>query len=94
MAPGIIRRRFGDKDGAPMPLDPQVPAPFEVIAVQDATVACDGGGGVLGHPRVFLTLVDGMVVCPYCSRTYVLRGSEAERRLAGGTAAAARDRAA
>ncbi len=47
-----------------MPFDPRVPAPFEVIAVQDATVACDGGGGALGHPRVFLTLVDGMVVCP------------------------------
>ena len=88
----MIRRRFGDKNGAPMPLDPHVPAPFEVIAVQDATVACDGGGGVLGHPRVFLTLVDGMVVCPYCSRTYVLKESEAERRLAA--AAAARDRAA
>ncbi|MCS6855136.1 MAG: zinc-finger domain-containing protein [Elioraea sp.] len=78
-----------------MPLDPHLPAPFEVIAVAEATVACDGGGGALGHPRVFLTLVDGMVVCPYCSRTFVLQGSEAERRLAGRSAAADhRDRAA
>lgn len=48
------------------------PSPTETITVTDTTVACDGGGGALGHPRVFLTLVDGRVVCPYCSRTYVL----------------------
>ena len=44
----------------------------ETITVSDTTVACDGGGGALGHPRVFLTLVDGRVVCPYCSRIFVL----------------------
>ncbi len=44
----------------------------ETVTVTETTVACDGGGGGLGHPRVFLTLVEGRVVCPYCSRTYVL----------------------
>ncbi len=35
------------------------------------SVACDGGGGALGHPRVYLELdVGGRVCCPYCSRTY------------------------
>jgi uncharacterized Zn-finger protein len=48
------------------------PPVAETITVSDATVACDGGGGALGHPRVFLTLVDGRVVCPYCSRIFVL----------------------
>jgi len=47
------------------------PPPAETITVTDAIVACDGGGGALGHPRVFLTLVGGRVVCPYCSRIFV-----------------------
>ncbi len=47
--------------------------PIEVIQVREDRVACDGGGGALGHPRVFLNLGDeGEVVCPYCSRKFVL----------------------
>ena len=30
--------------------------PEEIIEVETASVACDGGGGALGHPRVFLSL--------------------------------------
>ena len=45
---------------------------FETIHVDDRTVACDGGTIALGHPRVFLHIQDREVVCPYCSRTYVL----------------------
>jgi uncharacterized Zn-finger protein len=47
-------------------------APTEIIHVDDRVVACDGGDGPLGHPRVFLRIVDREVVCPYCSRLYVL----------------------
>lgn len=48
--------------------------PFEVIEVETTTVACDGGNGPLGHPRVFLTLSkEGEIECPYCSRLYVLK---------------------
>ena len=47
--------------------------PPDTIMVDSPVVACDGGGGPLGHPRVFLRLVDGRAVCPYCSRCYVLR---------------------
>ena len=44
----------------------------ETIAVTGPRVACDGGGGTLGHPRVWLTLgTDGEITCPYCSRRYV-----------------------
>jgi len=33
-----------------------------------------GGGGPLGHPRVYLNLGPaGSVVCPYCSRRFALR---------------------
>ena len=45
----------------------------EVIAVNDRTVACDGGTGALGHPRIFMTIVTDRVMCPYCSRIYVLK---------------------
>ena len=51
--------------------------PFETIHVDDAIVACNGGGGPLGHPRVYLNLsVSGKVECPYCSRLFV-RGTPA-----------------
>lgn len=51
---------------------------FETIEVSHVEVACDGGGGALGHPRVFLHIdheAGDKVVCPYCSRTYVLRAA-------------------
>lgn len=45
--------------------------PTETILVSTEVVACDGGDGPLGHPRVFLHLLGGDVVCPYCSRLFV-----------------------
>jgi uncharacterized Zn-finger protein len=48
--------------------------PVETIEVDHAPVGCDGGGGALGHPLVYLTLdAEGKVVCPYCSRVYALK---------------------
>ena len=44
----------------------------EIIHVDDRTVACDGGDGALGHPRVFLHIEGYEIICPYCSRLYVL----------------------
>ena len=45
----------------------------ETFTVTDATVACDGGGGALGHPAVYLKIGPSReIVCPYCSRHYVL----------------------
>ena len=49
------------------------PAPTEIIEVDQTTVACDGGDGALGHPRVFLHIEERSVMCPYCSRLYVLK---------------------
>ena len=48
---------------------------FEAIQVQVLDVACDGGGGTLGHPKVYLHIDPeiGSIVCPYCSRTYLLK---------------------
>ena len=47
--------------------------PPETVVVDRQDVSCDGGGGALGHPRVFLTLGrEGRVECPYCDRLFVL----------------------
>lgn len=54
--------------------------PPEVIKVKERIVACDGGEGPLGHPRVFLDLGDeGRVECPYCDRLFILEGGPADR---------------
>ena len=44
----------------------------EIIEVTTTTIGCDGGG-VLGHPTVYLKIGDaGEVICPYYSRQFVL----------------------
>ena len=46
----------------------------EVTEVDSEIVDCDGGGGALGHPRVWLnTRGTGAVDCPYCARRFVLK---------------------
>jgi len=61
----------------PVEADPKtksaVPPP-EVIEVDSTRVMCDGGGGALGHPRVYLEMGDeDCVECGYCDRRFVLR---------------------
>ena len=52
--------------------------PLETIHVDEDVVGCDGGGGALGHPLVYLTITtDGRVDCPYCGRRFVLTGEKA-----------------
>ena len=47
--------------------------PIETIIIENSTVSCDGGGGQLGHPRVYLTTgTKDRIQCPYCGRLYVL----------------------
>ncbi|MBF0374864.1 MAG: zinc-finger domain-containing protein [Alphaproteobacteria bacterium] len=52
----------------------------QAIVVETAKVACDGGGGALGHPMVYMTFAGkAEIVCPYCSRRYRLaEGAKAE----------------
>ena len=45
----------------------------ETILVETTVVACDGGGGALGHPRVWLKLDHGQAECGYCDRRYLLK---------------------
>lgn len=58
--------------------------PFETIYVQSQEVACDGGGGALGHPKVYLHIDTdkGNIMCPYCSRTYVIKLVAAHKKTA------------
>jgi uncharacterized Zn-finger protein len=52
--------------------------PIETIYVDTAVVACNGDGGPLGHPRVYLNLgPGGKIECPYCSRLFVKRDHHA-----------------
>jgi uncharacterized Zn-finger protein len=46
----------------------------EIVEVEDSRVACEGVGGALGHPKVYLEMGDAdFVVCPYCDRKFVLK---------------------
>jgi uncharacterized Zn-finger protein len=48
--------------------------PPETIEVESNVVACDGGEGPLGHPRVYLNMgAKRDVECPYCGRRFVLK---------------------
>lgn len=50
----------------------QVVLPPEEIVVSTKRVACDGGG-VLGHPLVYLDMGgENFVECGYCDRRFVL----------------------
>ena len=45
----------------------------QTISVETASVRCDGGGGPLGHPAVYLKFKgQAKIVCPYCSRKFIL----------------------
>lgn len=45
----------------------------ETVTVDTPRVACDGGGGALGHPMIYLSFGDKRdITCPYCSRHFKL----------------------
>ncbi|GIX13714.1 MAG: zinc-finger domain-containing protein [Paracoccaceae bacterium] len=50
----------------------EAPETEEVTATR---VSCDGGGGALGHPRVWLSIdpETGWVDCPYCDKRFILK---------------------
>jgi uncharacterized Zn-finger protein len=46
--------------------------PTEIIHVKTHAVSCDGGAGPLGHPKVYLRIATTQIMCPYCSRLFIL----------------------
>jgi uncharacterized Zn-finger protein len=64
-----------------MSTPPETPSPAapEVVVVHSHRIACDGVGGALGHPRVYLEMGgEPYVECPYCDRRFVMAGAGAE----------------
>ena len=46
----------------------------EIVEVEDTRVSCEGIGGALGHPKVYLEMGEkDFVECPYCDRRFVLK---------------------
>ena len=51
---------------------PGLPGEPELVRVTSRRFACDGGGGALGHPKVWYDLAgDEPLSCAYCSRRFV-----------------------
>ena len=46
----------------------------ETEIVSTFRVSCDGGGGALGHPRVWYSIPEdtGWIECGYCDKRFVL----------------------
>ncbi|HTX51738.1 MAG TPA: zinc-finger domain-containing protein [Caulobacteraceae bacterium] len=73
----MARKAKAEPEEARSAVADAVPPP-EVVVVGSKRVACDGVGGALGHPRVWLEMGEARFVeCPYCDRRFVLKsGSE------------------
>lgn len=53
----------------------------ERILVTTPKVACDGGGGALGHPKVWYDMYETEhVECKYCDRVFVLKGGAYDKQ--------------
>ena len=66
-------RGQGRGQGGAAPTPPVAPASPETIQVTSRRIMCDGGGGPLGHPRVFYDLGEsGVAECLYCDRRFEL----------------------
>lgn len=53
----------------------------ETVVVDRTRVACEGSGGALGHPRIYMEMGEqDFVECGYCDRRFVLSpGAKAAR---------------
>lgn len=53
------------------------PREIKIVDDQTSEVACDGGGGALGHPLVYLRFEGKRHVdCYYCSQRFAKSGYE------------------
>lgn len=52
-----------------------------VLYVTATQVACDGGGGPLGHPLTYYEVgADGKATCGYCGKDFIREGGLADKR--------------
>lgn len=55
-------------------------SPPEIVLSNSHKVSCNGGGGALGHPKVWYEMGDeDFVECKYCDRRFVLIGGKEDR---------------
>lgn len=53
---------------------------IDLTPTKNTVVKCNGGGGVLGHPVIYLNLgEEGKIVCPYCNKCFVKASSRKRR---------------
>ena len=51
----------------------------EIEFTTEHRVSCNGGGGNLGHPIVYLEMgEDDEVTCGYCDKRFILKGGKAD----------------
>ena len=64
----MVRRMSADTQETNPALQPP-----ETETVHSHRIACDGGEGALGHPRVWLSIdpKTGWVECGYCDKRFV-----------------------
>jgi uncharacterized Zn-finger protein len=58
----------------------------EIFKVPEAVhqVSCDGGGGAMGHPKVYYSFDGGEeVVCGYCDRLFTKKEGTGAKPLKG-----------
>jgi uncharacterized Zn-finger protein len=74
-AKAACRESAGRYDPAAAISEPDMPVEVpEIIEVDTTRVSCEGIGGALGHPKVYLEMGDKTFVeCPYCDRRFVLK---------------------
>ena len=63
-------------------------ASFPVVEIDGTRAICDGGGGALGHPILYIQLdtknPNEPVVCKYCGTRYIMKGHLNSKRSAAG----------
>ncbi len=60
-----------------MTRQPKAPPPETIFVPSDTDgISCDGGGGPLGHPKVWYTFEQGNEAeCGYCDRLFIRKAS-------------------
>ena len=57
-----------------MTQSPQISSGSKSFETAEHRVSCDGGGGALGHPKVYMDMgQEDFVVCKYCGREFILK---------------------
>lgn len=78
MGSNPVRRAILQRNGSFMTTKHMTPPPETFAVSYKERIYCDGDGGALGHPGVYLTIPTNMewVECPYCDRRFVYEPEE------------------